>query len=90
MTPLSRLLRRYVDLSPLTRHEIAAAAGIVTAGQLRSGGSGYEAGRLNAYLLGEMPSACRLITLATILKIPDAELCAALRAEAGIGEPPCA
>jgi transcriptional regulator with XRE-family HTH domain len=80
VTPLSRLLRRYVDLSPLTRHEIAAAAGIVTAGQLRSGGSGYEAGRLTAYLGGEMPSACRLITLATILKIPDAELCDALRA----------
>ena len=90
MSPIATLLRRYVDLSPLTRHEIAAAAGIVTAGQLRSGGSGYEAGRLTAYLGGEMPSACRLIRLATVLQIPDAELCAALREEAGIGEGPCA
>ena len=90
MSPIAALLRRYLKLSPLTSAEIAAQAGFVTPGQRRSSGTGLALGRLPNLLKGVGVTPTRLIKLATVLQIPDAELCAALRAEAGIGEGPCA
>ena len=90
MSPIAALLRRYVDLSVLTQAEIAAQAGFVAPGQRRASGKGHDPGSLPALLRGDRITLPRVIRLATVLQIPDAELCAALRAAAGIGEAPCA